>query len=418
MRETDTSGGCGCGGGCSGNCCGSTPPEFVRLRYFFGQRLGVVDFQDEQSYVVGKQRLHNRLLHGAGVLCGLNVARFVFPQTSPPNTPTTVLRVTRGVAIDACGREILVGADQCIDVNSWFQAHLTNPELSGLTPPGPLDLVVALRYRECPSDPSPAPRDACGCGSNGCEYGRIRESFQLSLLTVAEFSRCATVLHPTLQELQQAMTSATNGSASQIPIPVTAVQALGTLAALACSDSSGDACLALARIQVSLALGPVVDNITNVSIDIPDRLTLVPSCLQQVLAGTDPAELGGPQISGVSFDATSSTITVHLTLGQSGNPPTDVPIAEATLAGAFQLFSFDPVAGTWTAVTITQTYTAPDVALECTGLTAGLYRLALTLPEATPVVDLRMRSLSPRHFATRFRLADQGGVLAVASSLF
>ena len=51
--------------------CRTVPAEFVRLRYFFGQRLGVVDLADEQSYLVGKQRFHNRLAHGAGVLCGL-----------------------------------------------------------------------------------------------------------------------------------------------------------------------------------------------------------------------------------------------------------------------------------------------------------------------------------------------------------
>ena len=55
--------------------CGTLPAGFVRLRYFFGKRMGVTDFVDEQRYHSGKLRFHNQRLHGAGVLCGLGVAR-------------------------------------------------------------------------------------------------------------------------------------------------------------------------------------------------------------------------------------------------------------------------------------------------------------------------------------------------------
>jgi hypothetical protein len=48
-------------------------PQLRRLNYFFGQMLGVQDFQTEQSFFREKQRLHNRCLHGYGVVCGLLV---------------------------------------------------------------------------------------------------------------------------------------------------------------------------------------------------------------------------------------------------------------------------------------------------------------------------------------------------------
>jgi hypothetical protein len=48
-------------------------PELRRLNYFFGQMLGVQDFQTEQSFFREKQKLHNRCLHGYGVVCGLLV---------------------------------------------------------------------------------------------------------------------------------------------------------------------------------------------------------------------------------------------------------------------------------------------------------------------------------------------------------
>jgi hypothetical protein len=76
--------------GCS--CCGEAhcecvPAEFVRLRYYFGQRLGVMELTDAQSYVVGKHRFHNLRCHGAGVLCGLAADRFVFPQGGRQTSP-------------------------------------------------------------------------------------------------------------------------------------------------------------------------------------------------------------------------------------------------------------------------------------------------------------------------------------------
>ncbi|WP_419694223.1 hypothetical protein ACN2CC_26455 [Mesorhizobium muleiense] len=48
-------------------------PEFERLNYFYGQMLGAADFRAEQSYFREKLKLHNRCLHGYGVVCGLEV---------------------------------------------------------------------------------------------------------------------------------------------------------------------------------------------------------------------------------------------------------------------------------------------------------------------------------------------------------
>lgn len=46
-------------------------PRFERVNYFYGQLLGVREFQSEQSFFLEKHRLHNRYLHGYGVVCGL-----------------------------------------------------------------------------------------------------------------------------------------------------------------------------------------------------------------------------------------------------------------------------------------------------------------------------------------------------------
>lgn len=45
-----------------------------RNRYFSGRLLSAKDFELEQNYFLEKQRLHNRLLHGSGIVAGLEVS--------------------------------------------------------------------------------------------------------------------------------------------------------------------------------------------------------------------------------------------------------------------------------------------------------------------------------------------------------
>ncbi|WP_341878101.1 hypothetical protein [Defluviitalea saccharophila] len=71
---------------------------FERNKYFYGKLLTVRDLQLEQKYVNDKRRLINRLLHGAGIVCGLNVV-YVDDQT---------ISVENGMALDYGGREIVV----------------------------------------------------------------------------------------------------------------------------------------------------------------------------------------------------------------------------------------------------------------------------------------------------------------------
>lgn len=59
-------------------------PEFERLNYFFGQMLSAADFRTEQSYFREKLKLHNRCLHGYGVVCGLEVAAVAEEDCCPP----------------------------------------------------------------------------------------------------------------------------------------------------------------------------------------------------------------------------------------------------------------------------------------------------------------------------------------------
>ncbi|MFM5949660.1 MAG: hypothetical protein ACKOPM_10595 [Novosphingobium sp.] len=59
-------------------------PEFERLNYFYGQMLGAADFRSEQAYFREKLKLHNRCLHGYGVVCGLEVIPVIEETCCPP----------------------------------------------------------------------------------------------------------------------------------------------------------------------------------------------------------------------------------------------------------------------------------------------------------------------------------------------
>src|SRR5262249_28039999 len=60
------------------------PHPLDRLNYFYGQMLGVRDFQSEQRFFREKHKLHNRCLHGHGFVCGLKVTAIPPEKVAPP----------------------------------------------------------------------------------------------------------------------------------------------------------------------------------------------------------------------------------------------------------------------------------------------------------------------------------------------
>jgi hypothetical protein len=378
----------------------SIPSEFVRLRYYFGQRLGVVDLFDEQHYHAGKQRFHNLRTHGAGVLCGLTAERFEMPGT---NTATTVLRVKRGAALDPCGREIIVNVDQCIDVAAWFQKH--RPKLDWTA--GDHTLTVALCYRECPSDPGPAPRDPCGCDTGGCEFGRVRESFELKLLTEDEAEHCFDETFPTRAALAEALGAQDLGAA------------LDAAVAAPCPAPAPDACLCLAAFTVTVGDQPLrVTAMGEPAHDIAARASLLSTAALQELVLQIAGEVNGGSGLGVGPALGAATYSV-----EGSDHVLEVPVRLAPGAGgsaAIELAqdTFDPTyvelrrfhQHKWqTPEQVQATYEttggAPRIRVLWPGTPdAGNYRLTIAPPIETPIVDRHMRALRPSLFAFQFSL--------------
>lgn len=84
---------------CSEQC---PPLPTERNRFFTGKYMTARDFRAEQAYLVGRHRLHNRLLHGWGVVCGFGVTRHPAPGCDD------WVVVGPGIAMDCCGRELVL----------------------------------------------------------------------------------------------------------------------------------------------------------------------------------------------------------------------------------------------------------------------------------------------------------------------
>ena len=78
-----------------------------RPRYFPGMLLSDVELNSEMGYVLAKNRLHNRFLHGYGVVCGLKVTC---------HDCEGWVQVEPGYALDPCGNDIIVCKPKPVNV--------------------------------------------------------------------------------------------------------------------------------------------------------------------------------------------------------------------------------------------------------------------------------------------------------------
>jgi hypothetical protein len=199
-------------------------PEFRRLNFTYGQLLGVADFRTEQSYFREKQRLHNRCLHGYGVVCGLLVHPGLDPLYCPRpeakgdekeqpephegaeatknrdlkkdevlvdhrERPPTCITIDCGLALDCEGNELVVRRPLIIDLWHALGADEQKKAASGKYP-----IYISLCYCEQPVDPfRPVVADQCGTVAN-CAYGKLRDSVRvhISLDQPQPDNRCET----------------------------------------------------------------------------------------------------------------------------------------------------------------------------------------------------------------------------------
>lgn len=157
MYEHESSESCQCG------VC--SVPYFERNNYFHGKMLTARDLRKEQEYFNEKRRLINRMILGWGIVCGLEVC-----------LENGCLVVKPGLALDCCGRELLVCGREALHPKKIAEA--LGVEAGGHSEPIPW--ALCLEYRECKSEPVKLP-SSCNQTERGQEYNRIRDEYRLSI---------------------------------------------------------------------------------------------------------------------------------------------------------------------------------------------------------------------------------------------
>jgi hypothetical protein len=122
---------------------GSLP--FKRPNFFNGKLLTAADLQLEQQYFREKLKLHNRSLHGFGIVSGLKVT-----------VDSGQIIVEPGLALDCEGNELVVDTEQSI----------VPPDISGSG-----TMYLNVRFAEVGVDPT--------TNFEGEEPAAIVESFEL-----------------------------------------------------------------------------------------------------------------------------------------------------------------------------------------------------------------------------------------------
>jgi hypothetical protein len=174
--------------------CDDVPRELIR--YYNGRFLAARDLRDDRDYVLSRLRLANRLFHGWGTICGLEVE----PHPRPECADGWVV-ITPGLALDCCGREILVCDRTAIELPEPVPAgnpppdkkakedvvgqipHPTEPVVKRPDPRVPAwgPYLVCLRYAVRPVEPGPVLLDD-GCERGAEAYNRLRDEFVLEIL--------------------------------------------------------------------------------------------------------------------------------------------------------------------------------------------------------------------------------------------
>lgn len=160
---------CNCGPVCT---CGLEC--LCRPRFFAGQLLTDGDLRRLDHYIVAKDRLHNRYLHGSGVVCGLEVV------CQACNGDVTV---RAGYALGPCGEDIIVCQDTSVSIQDLLAAYRQQQAVQanclpyGATPPtdcsaAEQDWILSICYAESASRGvtslrQPPASGGCGCANSG-----------------------------------------------------------------------------------------------------------------------------------------------------------------------------------------------------------------------------------------------------------
>jgi len=127
-----------------------------RVHFTYGQLLGEDDLRTEQDYHRKMRWLHNRMLHGTGVVTGFDIS--VDPDSA-------TVEVSPGYAVDPLGRELM--SDRIVRLTA--RARCAQASMDG-------ESWIVARWAEqltCP---------ALSLSATGQEFTRVREYAHIEIL--------------------------------------------------------------------------------------------------------------------------------------------------------------------------------------------------------------------------------------------
>ena len=134
-------------------CDNDSNGSIERPNFFVNQLLTADDLKTLVDYFRNKHRLHNKYLHGYGIVFGLEVS-------VTENNHSVV--INPGLALDCEGNEIAV--------YNVIERALPQDKSS---------LYVVVEYHECKSESVPVFLDDCNSPADNLNSSRIRESYKI-----------------------------------------------------------------------------------------------------------------------------------------------------------------------------------------------------------------------------------------------
>ncbi len=154
-----------------------------RNRFFTGKYMTARDFSTDQHYFVNRNQLHNRLLHGWGIVYGLTVAHH--PE---PDCRDRWVIVKPGVALDCLGRELFWQEETAVKLPPPMPTGEDADYKIDPTDEPPIDgpFLLCLRYEEREIEPVPALYAEDECEMTHQEANRIREGCCLQMVRLVD----------------------------------------------------------------------------------------------------------------------------------------------------------------------------------------------------------------------------------------
>lgn len=176
--------------GCADMVCDRGVAELPR--FFPRQLITSDDLTLEQEYFRNKLRMHNRMLHGWGVVCGAQVC--MVPRANGNGNgefePWKVY-VKPGYILGPCGDEIVIDCARIVDLRTSGVTGISGEPCVDAVDPwcvevfereGPDTLYVAVRYKQEATRPVRVQPGGCGCDDTRCENSRWRDGYEIKVL--------------------------------------------------------------------------------------------------------------------------------------------------------------------------------------------------------------------------------------------